>query len=325
MLADELIVDRTLRQLGEGHKRLARDLREAHRFDLDQEFAIAADAIGTSRPSAFEQALHLCRLPYSLTWFEVSNVHRRRFQEYNAKDDLIKRIGCLFFSGLNADGWLAHLAWSFRDGEVNVCPMAIFFNFENGHKSKSASQIVDRISLQRGMQDAGVRWHKEPQEIESIAKITERIQPMPSLYHLAAIASHPDPTYSADAGQRLIERGMADWQNESPFWLGALALLNSHNASDSVDGPNLTQLNKIRNKKKQLGLLSFRTCRIAPRLKTKIALERDKGNAEVRAHFVRGHFKVRRSGVFWWSPHLRGDQQSGFVAKNYRVTSNLRK
>jgi hypothetical protein len=25
-----------------------------------------------------------------------------------------------------------------------------------------------------------------------------------------------------------------------------------------------------------------------------------------RLHLVRGHFKIRASGVYWWSPHARG-------------------
>jgi hypothetical protein len=40
---------------------------------------------------------------------------------------------------------------------------------------------------------------------------------------------------------------------------------------------------------------------------------------ELRAHFVRGHFKARKSGVFWWSPHARGDLSRGMVAKDYEV------
>lgn len=38
-----------------------------------------------------------------------------------------------------------------------------------------------------------------------------------------------------------------------------------------------------------------------------------------RAHLVRGHFKVRKSGVFWWMPFVRGNQKLGFVHKHYEV------
>lgn len=34
-----------------------------------------------------------------------------------------------------------------------------------------------------------------------------------------------------------------------------------------------------------------------------------------RQHLVRGHFKIRRTGVYWWSPFLRGDGTRGTVKR----------
>ena len=34
---------------------------------------------------------------------------------------------------------------------------------------------------------------------------------------------------------------------------------------------------------------------------------------EMRMHWCRGHFKIRKTGVFWWSPHVRG-HRAPFVA-----------
>jgi hypothetical protein len=36
------------------------------------------------------------------------------------------------------------------------------------------------------------------------------------------------------------------------------------------------------------------------------------------AHLVRGHFKVRRTGLFWWSPHVRGKGEAP-VGQTYIV------
>ena len=40
-----------------------------------------------------------------------------------------------------------------------------------------------------------------------------------------------------------------------------------------------------------------------------------------RASFVRGHFKQRKTGLFWWNMHLRNSRNidTGFVDKDYRV------
>jgi hypothetical protein len=42
--------------------------------------------------------------------------------------------------------------------------------------------------------------------------------------------------------------------------------------------------------------------------------------AQLRAHFVRGHFKVRRTGVFFWSAYQRGNPALGFVHKDYALS-----
>lgn len=43
--------------------------------------------------------------------------------------------------------------------------------------------------------------------------------------------------------------------------------------------------------------------------------------AHVRAHMVRGHFKQRASGLYWWNPFLRSKTNSGFVDKDYQFNA----
>lgn len=40
-----------------------------------------------------------------------------------------------------------------------------------------------------------------------------------------------------------------------------------------------------------------------------------------RGHMVRGHPKTRKTGVFFWSPHHRGDRTKGVIEKDYIVES----
>lgn len=44
-------------------------------------------------------------------------------------------------------------------------------------------------------------------------------------------------------------------------------------------------------------------------------------SSEKRAHFVRGHFKRKKNGLFWWSPFMRCRKNSevGVVDKDYRI------
>lgn len=39
-----------------------------------------------------------------------------------------------------------------------------------------------------------------------------------------------------------------------------------------------------------------------------------------RLHIVRGHFKKKKNGVFWWSPFWRGDHGKGVIIKDYKGT-----
>jgi hypothetical protein len=45
--------------------------------------------------------------------------------------------------------------------------------------------------------------------------------------------------------------------------------------------------------------------------------------AELRAHFVRGHFKARKTGVFFWSAYRRGNPALGFAHKDYRLARGV--
>lgn len=42
-------------------------------------------------------------------------------------------------------------------------------------------------------------------------------------------------------------------------------------------------------------------------------------HAERRLHLCRGHIKRRKTGYFWWQPHIRGNKKAGMVHKDYAV------
>jgi hypothetical protein len=42
---------------------------------------------------------------------------------------------------------------------------------------------------------------------------------------------------------------------------------------------------------------------------------------EAGRHSVRGHFKIRRTGVYWWSPFFRGDPTKLVQRQEYKVES----
>jgi len=46
-------------------------------------------------------------------------------------------------------------------------------------------------------------------------------------------------------------------------------------------------------------------------------LSGDGSHASPRVHLRRGHLKRRKTGTFWWQPHVVGDRERGVVVKDY--------
>jgi hypothetical protein len=110
-----------------------------------------------------------------------------------------------------------------------------------------------------------------------------------------------------------LAASIGDWGG-ARFLLAVLALLNSKNVVDLSSGQ------RGRNAKPgKKPLLSYTICKINMRRRLGTEGDHLSSSGACRAHFVRGHFKMRRSGVYWWSPFIRGDKSLGFVSKSYRA------
>jgi hypothetical protein len=122
-------------------------------------------------------------------------------------------------------------------------------------------------------------------------------------------------------GQFLYEVGTSDWSGESVYLLAVLALLNTVNAVETrhVD---LTGLNKQRAKRGVQPLANHYTLTISARLKARIGkVGHDPQHRALRAHLVRGHWKVRKTGIYYWHPFARGNRSKGTIEKGYKVTA----
>lgn len=68
---------------------------------------------------------------------------------------------------------------------------------------------------------------------------------------------------------------------------------------------------------KKLPLFSHHVVKLRP--SDSYGTERLSGDCAsgVRAHLVRGHFKICKTGLFWWSPFVRGSAKLGIVTHDY--------
>jgi hypothetical protein len=103
-----------------------------------------------------------------------------------------------------------------------------------------------------------------------------------------------------------------------------VALLNAKNIN-TIDINPSPKLNKKRIKSGSLPFYSYKTLDIFLSKETrKIRAKNIKNHlsnfiATKRLHSVRGHFKIRKTGIYWWSSYQRGSMQKGIVEKDYNM------
>jgi len=312
-LADHIIEEKELViGLGPGHARLKADLTSAHRFQLSDEFAAAADQIMQSPSETLVKSFQLSRLPFKSCWIETRFAARQAFTNGRDLGDMYRRdistVGILIKAeddqGLR---WRCHLGWRFSTGECSLSVLGQIFDMR---EAPQRSKIHPRSHFDNGQ--------RKPDEIDALMDIESRAAPFLSDYHreFYAVAGQRNP----DALAEMTKLGIGDWMGETVFWVTAVALINSRNVTVIEPGPDLSKIAKARRKRGRPEPLSYTVCKIAPRILTKYADSSSSEPSNLRAHFVIGHFKRRRSGIHWWSPHVRGASKVGQVKKSYFVT-----
>ncbi|UXN70933.1 hypothetical protein N8A98_07020 [Devosia neptuniae] len=128
------------------------------------------------------------------------------------------------------------------------------------------------------------------------------------------VAAHAKSGRSSLGYEQYRTSGVADWAGEVNFLVATLALLNSRRATKIVE-PSKMKMRKAGKRQ----LLSYRICDLDVSAAMPLRDESSAGHCAKRAHFVRGHFKAKSSGLRWWKPHIRGDRSLGFVTKSYSL------
>jgi hypothetical protein len=184
----------------------------------------------------------------------------------------------------------------------------------------SASELKDwliRSELPRSRSIA-----LSPDELDAAISLSDRCRFEISGY------SEFDKSERGEAEAERVVEGFSDRMRRPPqakassdvgILLGIIMLLNTHNGTRQQPA-NLDKLNAARAKRRVAALLGYST--VTLHLAGRRAEGRQWGGTgdAVREHLVRGHFKIRKSGIFWWSPHSRGQPNLGTVEKTYKVT-----
>lgn len=108
-----------------------------------------------------------------------------------------------------------------------------------------------------------------------------------------------------------------------------ILLLNCSNIQTKDNLPS-EKLNKSRLRKNKMPLFTYKTLEIKPLSKKELAGDNKSCGMHNRIHLCRGHFKEyteekplfgKCTGLYWWQPHVRGQNRDGVVMKDYEITT----
>jgi hypothetical protein len=289
MLCDQIVHDKNLPNQYRGFDHLQSKINAAQKFILAPEFAAAADGM-VDNISELTRIAPFCRLPFPLTWMEFSQNDRPNFSKAELKYPGFQykpaRIGFLMEAeDKTMARWCTWLLWNIRrpgvEEDNNVSMMTV--SYDTATNNKKLEDVVNIIG---------------------IADFADSI-----------IKQFPD----AKIWESMVKLMRSDWAGEIRFLISALGLLNARNVA-SHERVDKIEHNRKRIKARQQPLFSHTILKLRPAHKPRM-VRGVSGDirAEVRSHFVSGHFKTRRTGLFFWGPHRRGRAQAGFVDKDYLV------
>ncbi|MBP2229685.1 hypothetical protein J2847_002984 [Azospirillum agricola] len=279
------------------------------RFEIGADVLAAAHQVMSTKPASMLAALHRARAPHPLTWVEW----------ITPDDRSASRRGWLILE--QEDGAIAIPFASGRpDGAIKIQAYALDIGWDR--EVRAADLLADPDIAQM------VLHHQETASDPAKLKAAlEKAAPGSDADNDVAAAltrSFSDEDFAAIIGLddrlRMVpvdqygtlhpERGserIASRLIRCRELIAILLLINSRNAVHVGEGENLVKLNRARERKAKPGLVPLRP--VSLDLSRRLRAARRSGGGvderEVRAHIVRGHFKVRASGVFWWSAHTR--------------------
>ena len=295
-------------------------LARATPFEISADVGRMAAQI-SSRNSATKIAeiMPFCRVPFEAAWFEwrgVSSDFKPEGPKYDARKP--DRFGVLFLTdGADHARSICVFAWGSRGTGVNVCPFAAMMDWSENPDIPEALRIMpSEMNLQQYRKTGTF----EKDSDEDIKKIIERGAMIPN----PLMATYWMDWMVASGGRKIppeISQMWADDINGEPAFAEALlAVVNSRNlVKISDDDQDLTKINRARVKRGKPPMLQFRKVTVSLS-RGATARSAKSGDGSMPLHVVRGHFKVRKSGIYWWSPFWRGDAAAGVVSrKGYEV------
>jgi len=303
------------------YRYLGEKLKNTNRFILNRDAVMTIHSISESTPKRFLQALAVCRLPFPSLWVEFAFQDRTDWMNEAKKRGLIiethehasppSRIG-FYLEQLDKEGRkiLVLPCWSHpKMGTVSLCHMALTICTDVGKYKLADSDVMsmqERLKEISNRKSIYLKWMNDPEEIQAGFELEARMtEEIPDFLKTMWIPILKNASKSEII--KIKEMAQYDLKAEWRFILALLTVLNSRNVVDIGPTVDVSKLNKARIRKGSKPLMNHREIKLSLSKVQKNRLNDGIGNKDIQAHLCRGHFKLRRSGLFWWSPHVRGN------------------
>lgn len=287
-------------------------------FVLDPNATAMGVGVFLSRPSSMLAALPFLRLPSDSVWIEFSNLATRaelarlgNANEWLEGGVLIEKTG--FVVTRDGDRLVLEAVAQYRsDGGPSVelftaeCAFDLSPEFERQGIDPAKAMFPSAHSTGKAAKFRRMLL-RERDELAAMAELNARFSGR----------AHPDCAALVSGPGSFLPRGMLESSLEGHIEdmrrffmmqvLPVIILLNCRNAVEIEHVERQEKLNRARRKKGKPEIGEYRYVRLhlSPR-KRRVYEARGESRGQVEGGLVMGHFKVRRSGVYWWSPHWRG-------------------
>jgi hypothetical protein len=327
MLADDLIAN-----VGSPEDRLycgafadlARRIRGAQRFDLSPEMMLSAFTVTHSTPIGSQlRALSLCKFPFRSTWFEwpggFAGIESART---DCQAPVPKRMGALVDTDESLQRGSITWAWIHPHMGINICPLAITFDWRA--EPEPLADIARNATWHERASEAD--WKKLAVDFPRIRNSTRQDVIADNMRF--GIILNPgmqafmDRASQVSAFGKLMNAAVKDIEGEAPLLRASIMLLNSRNLAEHRPRAISPKLNKSRARTGKPPLLDYThvAIKLSRALGARAGMAAD-ARQPSRLHLVRGHFKIRASGVYWWSPFARGAATGRPIERQQRTVS----
>lgn len=316
---------------------LRRRLSLAEKFLLDPQACAMAASVALSKPSSILAAIAFTKLPFDPMWIEFANSDTRKAMADLGSPNMATADGIVT---IERSGFLLSY-----DGDDVVVEYAHTDRTQDGRRLTDIAPVRARFSS-RGLDDREMSFLAEFQKGTETPKLAAgKVQQQIGLVHSnpdeaaadmeirARFRASPHPDVAPvrrnlvrQAGEAKVS-GMELAQGQEMYRLfalqvlPALILLNCRNAVDAEKVPAPERLNRQREKKGRAPVPEHRLVKVhlSP-TRRRIYETSGYSAAAARGGIVIGHFKVRKSGIYWWSPHWRGSTSDEAARRTFVLT-----